>query len=260
MNTFWFLLVAIAFLVLIFVIWVRNSASPFADSLRAMFKSKEKEAADAVDSVQNRVNSGLLKKDDLISLARTGLYNVKIILAEREQAVSKWQKELDLARSDKDLAHQHDNREAFAAACRNYDHAVTMLTSATTARDQINTLISQMETQVDAQRDEKDAMEEEGAQLAAAAVIDDTNAKVNEAQAGLTKADGGRSDFAKAHQLADKLHARSSAASGAAGGLTQHEREVNALKALRTTVNKTNVDDEWNRVGERLAGESKSAQ
>jgi len=254
------LAVLIGLALFVLVTWVRNSSSPLADSLRAMFKSKEKDAAEAVDSVQNRVNSGLLKKDELVSMARGGLYKVKIILAERELAVTKWQKELDQARDDKDLAYKHDDHAAFNAACRNYDHAVLMLTTATTTRDQIKALVAKMEDQVDAQHDEKDAMEQEGAELAATAVVDDTNVKVNEAEAGLTKADGGKSDFTKAHELADKLHARSSAASDSAGGMTEREREANALKALHTQVAKTNVDEEWNRVGERLASEMSVAK
>ena len=84
-------------------------------------------------------------------------------------------------------------------------------------------------------------------------MVDDVTAKVNEAKAGLTKADGGKSDMVKAQELASKLHARSTAAVGAAGGLTQREREVNALQALHANVAKTNVDDEWNRVGDKIA-------
>lgn len=253
MNTLWIVLVVVV--VIGGYLWIRNSKSPLADSLRAMFKGKEKEAADMVDSVQNRVNSGLLKQEELVRLARTGLYKVKIILAEREQAVTTWQQKLDQARADKDLARGKENRDAFAAACRDYDHAVVMLTTATAARDQVKALVAGMEDQVDDQHDQQDVMEQEGAELAAAAVVDDTNAKVNEAKAGLTKADGGKNDFAKAHEIADKLHARASAATSAAGGLTQREREATALAALRADVKKTNVDDEWNRVGDRLASE-----
>jgi hypothetical protein len=247
------LIVIVVVAVICGIYWVATSSNPLANSLRAMVNSKTKEAADSVDSVQNRVNSALLKQNDLVALARGGTYQVKITLEERQQAVDEWQRKLDQADKDKVLARKSGNRDAFAAACHNYDQAVTNLTSATAARDQIKGLVAQMENQVDAQYDERDEMEERGAQVAAQAVVDDVTAKVNEAKAGLTKADGGKSDMVKAQELASKLHARSTAAVGAAGGLTQREREVNALQALHANVAKTNVDDEWNRVGDKIA-------
>ena len=241
-------------LVAIALIWVFSSKSPLASALRGRISGKEQEAADWVDSVQSRLDTALLKHKQLIDMARSGLYKVKITLAERNQEVDHWQKEADQAAQDKVLARNANNRDAFAAACANYDHAIAMLGPATAARDQIATLVTQMEQQVDVEHNNQDAMEIEAATTAASAVVDETAAKIGEAKAGLSKDDGGTSDMEKARQIAAKLHGRAMAASGVADGMTEHERQVNALKALHADAAKTNVDDEWKAVGDKISG------
>lgn len=246
MNTTLFVLAAV-----VAVLYIAFSPDPFASAIRAKIPFWQRRAGDAVDSVDARVAAGKAAQHGTVSKGRHSLFELNILLAESEQEVNRFTKEVSEDQKALALARKNNDRPAFDALVSELNDDQEALAEGLSAHQQLLDELKELEVGVDEERRKERILEQKGRVMIGKDRVADMQIGVNLALSGLDD-NGAEAHMAEAERILNKKLARAQASKAAASGLTPGERaEKKAdqyLKIANSGASAVKADDLWNQL------------
>ena len=240
------------------VLYVLISPDPFASAIRAKIPFWQRKAANAVDTVDARVEAAKSAQRGTVQKGRRSLYDLKIMLAESQQELDGVIAEIEDDKKALALARKNGDKDAFATLVAELNRDTAFHAELLESHQKLIEELKALEVGVDEQRDKENVLTQQGRVMVAQARVADMVAGVNEALAGLTD-NSADAHMAEAEKILRRTTARANASKAAAEGLTPNERaEKKAaayIKQAKSGTTGVNVDDLWN----QMSADQKSA-
>lgn len=233
------------------VLYIAFSPDPFASAIRAKIPFWQRKAGDAVDSVDARVAAGKSAQHGTVRKGRHSLFELNTLLAESEQDVVRYTKEVNDGQKAIALARKNEDREAFDSLVIELNDDQEALAGALSSHQELLDELKALEVGVDEQRKKERMLERNGRVMVGKDRVADMQIGVNLALSGLDD-NGADAHMAEAERLLNKKLARATASKVAANGLTPGERAekkaAQYLKIAESGSTAVNADELWNKL------------
>lgn len=209
---------------ILFVLYVLISPDPFASALRAQIPFLQRKGANAVDSVDARVEAAKQAQEGTVRFGRKSLYDIQVELASSKINLDRAKIAINDDNQALALAKKNNDRDAFNTLVQHLNNDTAYYNGLVENHEAIVEQLKSLEVTVDDQEQKEKMIDMQGSLMISKARVADVVEQVNKAQAGLTD-NGADAHMKAAQKILDRKTSGAMAATVAAGGLTQGERD-----------------------------------
>ena len=172
----------IFWIVVIVVLWIAISPDPLASAIRSKIPFLARKGANAVDTVDARIEAAKAAQHGTVIKGRHSLYELNILLAESEQDITRLDGEIDDDDKAIALARKNEDRPAFDALVIELNNDSEERATALQSHQELLDELKALEVGVDEQRKKERLLEQKGRVMISRDRVADMTIGVNEVQ------------------------------------------------------------------------------